>query len=664
MKSQVSYIQGLYAALFQDLRDYYPTDFRHEWDRDESRLLTLSRNHGPKIFTIFLPDLAKDLDLSLSNGFFSCTPSPVTGKDSKRTSPKLFRGLWRRIFEDNGNLSLDVDEVDVKFLRQLLLVAKKLKVDCDEHKTFKSVEEFFIIESETRSPTLNWALDDFCPDSANHLHLVDDYWSSRGRIGSLFDNIDLDDTKTSDSLPGLIQTCQQVADFVFAEIGAFDPLDWHAKHGPGAVSDQKSNESKYSFRNWPDKLNSIFPLDVFAYANVGNWGDEVANGDVDSRFSNHEPPSKLLAVPKTQKGPRLIASEPTAHQWAQQIVNDFLRRRCDETVLRDTIRFNDQTANQQAALRASLTTTHWTIDLSSASDRMSLWCVERIARRNRSLLRALHACRTRWLINKIDKKSSQYIYLAKLAPQGSAFTFPMQSIIYAIVCTAAELYARGGTIRQKDIRSAARTVQVFGDDLVVPKGSGEYVLELLEYLGFKVNHKKTHRSGNFRESCGVDAFRGVDVSPAYITRIPDKARPESIISGVAVHNNFAMKKLWHSAEYIKSTLLLEVPKLKLPEVPMDSVHLGWYSVFPNNKSLKTRVSKDTHLKETRIHRLFAKSKRSPQPGNWSLLQYFTEEPSPDEFWTAGFDSRPKLYLQLGWVPTERLTEVRSSTTIM
>jgi hypothetical protein len=54
---------------------------------------------------------------------------------------------------------------------------------------------------------------------------------------------------------------------------------------------------------------------------------------------------------------------------------------------------------------------------------------------------------------------------------------------------------------------------VFGDDILVPTAIAPSVMEDLETFGLRVNRLKTFVHGHFRESCGVDAFNGINVTP-------------------------------------------------------------------------------------------------------------------------------------------------------
>jgi hypothetical protein len=413
---------------------------------------------------------------------------------------------------------------------------------------------------------------------------------------------------------------------------------------------------KYDIPNWPAKLSRVFPLSEFGFANYGHWVD-FATSDAASRlYRDHEPASRLIAVPKTLKGPRLIAAEPVSHQWCQQSILDFLTSSLANTPIQKSIHFRDQTKNQELARKASHTQSHATIDLSNASDRLSCWLVERIFRRNPSIVEALHASRTRWVSNDIDRLSPQYHVLKKFACMGSACTFPVQSYVFCILACASVLYARGLKPTIRNLRQVSQEVLVFGDDMIVPIDGWEHLQGLLSGLGLKVNHSKTFAFGRFRESCGFDAWDGCDVTPTYAITYPDVSRPESIASTVATHNNFVNRGWYGVAKYAKSRTLSN-RKLPIANVPIGSGFFGWYDhEWEGNDHLRKRFNPDTMQVERRLSVVESTLRRTPVEGNSQVLQYFTEVRPVDYIVgdRIGRPERSRTGIRARWVPEERL----------
>jgi len=630
MKSYVDHLQGLYAATFSDVAEHYPS-LRLDCERDVSRLLSLVKQRGLSFFMIDLPAAGKHFDRCLSTGLLTRFGMPGF-RPFKRGSaiPRLFKGMLLRVFDINGVLRVDADVQVIRHLRQLFYGAKKVKVACTDSRTWEHVHEFFAIDQEVRSSTLDWGDDDLRLDSLRFCH-----FGNRVSVlpTPLFPHDASHEDRESLSIDGrydLFDAVQRTADIVATTLGRFDPYEWRTKHGPGAVADQRRTQFKYDFPTWPAKLESVFPAADFAFANYAAAAAASRGNGSRVQLSLSEKPSRLIAVPKTLKGPRLIASEPVAHQWCQQSIKDFLTSRLTYTPIRESIHFRDQTQNQEFARQASHTQSHVTVDLSSASDRLSLWVVERTFRRLPSLLQALHASRTRWVVNTIDRKSPQYHVLRKFACMGSACTFPVQSYVFAILAVSSVLYSRGLPATIRNLRRISQEVRVFGDDMIVPKDGWVVLQGLLRHLGLQVNHSKTYETGLFRESCGLDAYDGHDVTPVYSMTHPDVSRPESIISVVATRNNFAKQGYMNVARYIESTVR-KVKKYLVPYVPTGSGAFGWTDFDAvGNSHLRSRWNPNLHRREFLAEQVSTRSARIPIEDDASLLQYFTEAHGPPQ----------------------------------
>lgn len=649
MKSHETSLLGLYAALLTDVERYYPRD-SIEWSRDMSRLRTLVAARGTKFLTIDLVAAGKHFDRCLSNSAFH--PSCLPGMTSRRASviPRLFGGLLMKAFNHDGTIRSDVDITAISLTRQLYYAAKKVRMQCDSKTTYAAVKEYFDVEASTQSPVHTWDCDNLDLDSHHRVSCTDPFDDRRdqGQLDFGFD------TRKLAGAGGLAyHVVQRFADLVASDIGEITYSDLRPRHGPGAVSD-KRGRSKYFFTNWPKKLELSFPSIEFALPNA-SFMDEAFKGELG--LSAHEPPSKLIAVPKTQKTPRLIASEPTAHQWMQQAIRRFLIPKVSSGLLSGVVWFNDQNPSREAALAASASGTGCTIDLSSASDRLSCWLVERMFRANHSLLYALHASRTRWLHNPIDRKRPQYTKLRKFAPMGSALTFVVQSVVYSIIAIGCTLYLNyGERLRRMSTsefrrlaRKCAMNTIVFGDDIIIPEGSYSLVSEVLTNFGLKVNTDKSYVGGNFYESCGVDAYRGVDVTPTYFLEDPVESDPSSIASAVDASNNLHLGGLWCTAAWLSARIPSRL-RSRLAIVKSDDGAFGLKSFCGSSLShLKEKWNDDYQQIDHLSLQIFGSTKREQVNGIYCLLQYFTEAPSPFTNWTSGESSRTRLRYRIAVV---------------
>jgi len=654
-KSYAEFILGVFRALLVDCARYYP-NMTKEFDRDYKRLSSAIDSHGIRFTMDVMPNFRKHLDKCLSERRLTHSSLCHFGPDRKGgTIPRLFRGLILRVFDRSGLLRDQPDITAIKLLRQLLGVVRKLEMAAGLKDQRNAVREFYQIDYSVRNGHLNWDdhssfAEEVLTNATSMKDICNDGITTQGEL-LLQEGTDA----SSRTLRTLLAKVQLVADLCTGEFGSFEPIDWSPKHGPGAVSDQVPGISKYTFSSWSDRLESVFPYADFAVANyacVDTIPIEVA------RFQgfSKEAPARLHTVPKTIKTPRLIAAEPVSLQWCQQAVRDYFYSRVENTFVHNFVDFRRQDMNGRLALEASRDQSHATIDLSSASDRISCWHVERLFRRSPSLLCALQASRSVWLTQDICRKNPQFHKLRKYSTMGNATTFPVQSLFFLVIALAAVLHVRNMPVTKKSIHSLGKwTVRVFGDDIIVPSDCSELVVRMLETLELKVNSKKTFLEGNFRESCGTDAYGGHIVTTTNVLDMPRSASPGSIVSSVDAHNNLLQAGYWTAAAFVRQTAYLSGYK-KIREVKHGTGAFGWLTYgVPLNTGFRTRVNGSLHKPEILTLENVSSSRRTPASGESGLLQFFTEAAKvvTSAKSTLGHNARrPKSRLALRWMPIQ------------
>lgn len=208
--------------------------------------------------------------------------------------------------------------------------------------------------------------------------------------------------------------------------------------------------------------------------------------------------NKITCVPKNAKTNRTIAIEPTLNGFIQKGIDLELRSK----LLRVGIDLTSQALNQALARLGSLDRDYATLDLSAASDSISIQLVKQLFPPDWFTL--LNATRSPMYMLP-DGTLHRY---EKFCSMGNGFCFPLETLIFL----AASAYAMSKTYIPLDIETRA----VYGDDIIVPQGSALLLIEVLHDLGFTVNRDKTFVFGDFRESCGADYFNGENVRPIYI----------------------------------------------------------------------------------------------------------------------------------------------------
>lgn len=200
---------------------------------------------------------------------------------------------------------------------------------------------------------------------------------------------------------------------------------------------------------------------------------------------------KLTFVQKSSSIDRPIVVEPIINTYVQKGIGTYIRSQ----LRRAGVDLNSQETNRDFARFGSLTDLVSTIDLSSASDTISKEVVAELL--PYEWLSLLSSFRT----PEVDYKGQTY-RLHKFSSMGNGYTFELESLIFFAICSV--------------VCEGSKFVNVYGDDLIVPSRFYEPVVRALEAFGFSVNLKKSYATGPFRESCGKDFLKGVDVRPCYV----------------------------------------------------------------------------------------------------------------------------------------------------
>lgn len=616
-------VHVILTALLEDIVEI--NDLPMSVMDDVSRIILTSKSRGESIVLETLPSFCSQLEAGLENGYLTQVDGQPFTKDGY---PSILLCLYQKIFDVDNHWHLlpEPSTSAIRSLRQFYTCFKKLMVDCPIAAHERKIHEFMSIEQGLISPHYSWGATTLRSDGSRYPHLVD----TGVRVVE----------SASEYLPGyytkrwwaeiapFLHRIQEISDRIFSNFVFRD--EWFMpKHGPGAVS-EPYEKSKYEFPTWPDRLETHFPYDLYGLFNHIDY-------DLNATPDSSDLASKVIAVPKDYRGPRLIASEPIAAQYIQQGLMSVLRRNTQKSVLRHAIDFKSQVPSRERCLTASSDRESSTIDLSSASDRLSCAVVESIFRRS-SLLPYLNSARTHKCL-----VSEDVVELKKFAAQGAAFTFPIQSLVYAVICMGVISFETNN----KNLTELAKQVRVYGDDMIVPTRFFRSICDVLTSLQLSVNRSKSFHKGSFRESCGMDAFAGEDVTPAKVNRIFEKNDNSSIVSAVECSNNLFRKGYVRASRALLETIPQHIRK-DIPRISMDSTILGFQS--PGENNLKERWNKRLHRREMRVLTVEGKVTRTSPDGRLLLFQWFTENPRPDVIWNGGEVVRVKHRYVLRWVP--------------
>jgi len=660
MQSQVNALLHVWSGLRKDVQTAYPALLG--LDLDQERLALQCRTRDLTVFTLDLPNLDSLLLQGLETGRLQLS-GPLSRRVSKRVKvPRFLSGLWLRVFDTNGCLKQDVDVNALFFLRQMTRLGKNIKVECSSGRIAAALENYHGIERGLRAPTLKWDSDileceyrrgfalDLSECGPSHLQ-GDSLFPETPQGAKGFETIQEEGTTR------LLDQVQQVADLIIGSFDVFDPVFFSEmqemngkgvgfKHGPGAVAEKLKNHEKFRFLNWPAKLQSFFPFEQ-----CGRTA-----GSLEERPINHELASRLMHVPKTAKGPRLIAAEPTAHMWCQQASWAFLEEQLVHGDFSGFVDFRKQSSSADLVLQSSLDRKLATVDLSDASDRLSCWTVERIFRSNSSVLKALHAARTRLLRDDVSQEKS-FLKLKKFAAQGTATTFPVQSIVF--LCAAIGACLDGDITRQK-ILALRGQVRVYGDDIILPTHGYVRLRCILDALQLKVNVAKSYYHGHFRESCGMDGYRGYDVTPSSPeTFVVDG--PASSQAVVDTTNNLFSKGLWNASDSCRSLLPLRLQRRLRIVGRMDAGFDGLTSFSGSDEShLDKRWNPRLHRNEVRVWQFYMPNSKRDRQGFSAFLDFVSRKHNHEHARIVSeYAETRKARDRLSWEPLN--TDSRNTT---
>jgi hypothetical protein len=219
-----------------------------------------------------------------------------------------------------------------------------------------------------------------------------------------------------------------------------------------------------------------------------------------TEFVNH---AKLTTVPKNYATDRCIEIGASLATWLQQGVDGAVRRRLKSSWGLD---LENQEPNRRLCRLGSISGDFSTIDMTSASDRISLGVVVSLFPPAWSKL--LYSLTNRFTILPTGVgRESDVKRLEKFSAMGNALTFSIQTAIFGAVVRS--------VLREHNVEAEWR---VYGDDIIVPTKVFDEVVHSLETLGFEINKAKSYSTGSFRESCGVDYLQGTNVRGFYIKK--------------------------------------------------------------------------------------------------------------------------------------------------
>jgi len=577
-------------------RDYCRLCGAKEDARDLEKLRSRIEHEGYTFLSITLPTFGDALQRCLEVGHIET--ESFRGFKKRLGVPLLFGVFLSRIFDSSGTLLLEPDPLAIGALRQLAFTFKKQKEKCDDLKTETALKKFKKVEQELSAVEFTEG------DNDDYHRLCHILWSGCVPIHNVWQSI--------------------------------------PNHGPGATADRLTGNRKYTAKSWPIRAEGYFPLTSFMLPSLNALDSDYYEG-IQQISQKDELPVRVIAVPKTAKTPRIIAIEPTCMQYMQQALAHKLMSALENYHLtKGHINFESQKVNQTLAVQASIDRANATLDLSDASDRVHNALVAPLFDHVPDFYGAVQACRS-----IRANVANEIIPLVKFASMGSALCFPITSMVYYTLSVLGVLRSRKVQLDYKNVVDACKSTYVYGDDIIVPSDTAPVVCVTLEAFGLRVNKAKSFWKGYFRESCGSDAYAGVNVTPIYLRRMitTDKEDSSMLASLIATSNLFYKAGLWLTATTIKE--IVERLIGKLPVVGDECGGLGWQSFTfqpPNTTQQdrhlmssykRARWNKKYQYVEYLTYCVKSSMKKDLIDGYPALMRFFLD-PNPPILW-CGLD---------------------------
>ena len=263
--------------------------------------------------------------------------------------------------------------------------------------------------------------------------------------------------------------------------------------------------------------------------------------------------NRLRFVPKRTDISRVICVEPTLNMFFQLGLGNILTSRLKSFYSIDLStqpHYNKEMArigSFRSLEQNSGDDQFCTIDLESASDSIAVGMLkEFLPPRFLSWLLLLRS-------PTAELPNGERIAMNMVSTMGNGFTFPLQTMLFASVVSAAYRSLDIPLVLQESCGAIGRQTAnfgVFGDDIVILAKAKYRVLRLLHLLGFKVNADKSFFEGPFRESCGGDFFQGHPVRPVFVKKLDTQQDLYSLINSLNDWSAYSNISLPNTVQYL------------------------------------------------------------------------------------------------------------------
>lgn len=497
---EVDFHVQLLCSLYSDVVRAFPahTSSSRCEAKDLKTIRSRAQLEGLSFLTKTLPCLGRAVDYALSHD--SVLQVPFVAKRKGSHLPNLLGWLFELVFTTEGRERSDASPLALKCIRQLCFSFSKLELPHKMKTVLEKLDGFIRIDES----------------------IPDRFYLS---------------TMEGEILRGARRLVCRI-------LAGVDPRDIIPAHGPGAVATGELPVEKAYLRRIYQQAENVYPYTEYCLLSSNHLVDRLECNVLDVALVP-EAQAKITLVPKDSRGPRIISMEPLEIQWLQQGLKDLLYDTLEvHPFTRGHLNFRDQEINRRLAVEGSVTGDLVTLDMKDASDRVSLMLIHMLFPEN--WVEALEATRS----GSTQMPDGSIVTLNKFAPMGSAVCFPVEALVFWALAVS----TLSSTM---PLRAAMRELWVYGDDIVCKRKNYALIVTVMEAVGLKFNDQKCCVAGLFRESCGMDAYRGFQVTPLRCKAVWRYHRTQILdqVSYVAYSNDLYWQGYTNAADFIRREML-------------------------------------------------------------------------------------------------------------
>jgi hypothetical protein len=499
----VSGILELYEALLKDFSKLLSTYSVTDQLRDSATLLKRFNAEGVSFATVTLPQLSKSLFTYLETGV---SLYPGFKIKSGTEYPVFLQGLFKVIYNDvHSNEAITA----IGLIYQFSVLTKKLKGPYPHRVLLKQAEDFVKDDQQLSAIDIKA---EFLQPILTH---------ARAIINNIFNDFDL---KTDENVV--------------------------PRPGPGATNTKVEKHMRYEPHMLYEKLDHVLPYKEWFYPPVNGYHvNKARNYRSLLKTRVYEPSARYHQVDKKIGEARGICIEENEAMWYQQAVKNGIYAWVEEhPITRNKVNFTKQSINQMLALHESKSRKRATIDMKSASDNVLRLLVKELFQDQTLLCDILMSLSTQ--IIEFPTLGLPPLRTNKFAPMGSALCFPIMALVHfaliqAIICNS----------NVKRRFSKAKDVYVYGDDIIISSDCVQAVYDWLPMFGMKINQDKSFVKSHFRESCGIHAYHGVDITPVFLKRTPNfSSGADTLLSVLASEEQLFLKGFYSTARLLRKRI--------------------------------------------------------------------------------------------------------------